>query len=88
VETNDSRRKRILYRAQRRGFKEADLLVGGFAAAILPRMDEAALDAFEALLELPDHEIQALVLGDRAPPPEHDTHMLAALRQFYASSRR
>src|SRR6185437_5744822 len=55
--SSEARRKRLLFRAQRRGFKEVDLIFGTFAADALSRMNEAELDQFEALLEAPDHEV-------------------------------
>jgi antitoxin CptB len=83
----DERRKRIRYRAERRGFKEADLLIGGFAQARLPSMTDAELEAFEALLDLPDHELYAIAMEERAAPPEHETPVLEALRAFRAARR-
>ncbi|MBY0421364.1 MAG: succinate dehydrogenase assembly factor 2 [Parvularculaceae bacterium] len=65
---NDThRRKRLLYRAMHRGFKEADLVVGGFAAAHLAEMTIEELDEFEALLALPDHDLYAFLKGGREP---------------------
>lgn len=63
------RRRRLLYRADHRGFKEADLVIGGFARARLPGMGLAELDEFEALLEIPDQELYAWIVG-REPAPE------------------
>ena len=34
------RRRRLLFRAEHRGFKEADLVIGGFAREQLPGMSE------------------------------------------------
>lgn len=53
----ETRRKRLLWRATRRGIKEMDIIVGGFAAANLETMDTAALDAFEAILDIPDQDL-------------------------------
>ena len=64
----DPRRKQLLYRAQHRGFKEADLLVGGFAEAHLADMDEAALEEFEALLKLDDRDLFDWATGKRSAP--------------------
>ena len=74
------RRKRLLFRAQRRGFKEVDLIFGAYAEAALPRLDVAGLDQFEALLTAPDQEVYAW-LRDAAPvPPEHDNEVFAGLK--------
>jgi len=76
------RRKRLLYRADHRGFKEADLLIGGFAKESLDQMGEDELDAFEALLELIDHDVYGWVMGARPVPEAHDTPLLARLRAY------
>jgi len=66
----DPRRKQLLYRAQHRGFKEADLLVGGFAAAHLATMNESDLEEFEALLKLDDHDLYNWIIGNKLAPTE------------------
>ncbi|MFQ3595299.1 MAG: succinate dehydrogenase assembly factor 2 [Sphingomonadaceae bacterium] len=65
----DVRRKRALWRANHRGTKEADLVIGGFAARHLESMDEPALAWFELLLEEQDVDILAWAFGTAAPPP-------------------
>ena len=47
----DVRRRRVLFRAWRRGLREMDLVMGRFADVNLPGMDEADLSEFERLLE-------------------------------------
>lgn len=66
----DIRRKRILYQARHRGFKEADLLIGGFADAHLAEMSAADLDEFEALLMQSDHDLFAWIKGGVSAPDE------------------
>jgi antitoxin CptB len=68
-----ARRKRLLFRAQRRGFKEVDLIFGTFAAAELGSMADTELDAFEALMTVPDQEIYAWLQGAIPVPPNYDT---------------
>jgi antitoxin CptB len=68
-----ARRKRLLFRAQRRGFKEVDLIFGTFAAAELGSMTDTELDAFEALMTVPDQEIYAWLQGAISVPPGYDT---------------
>ena len=69
---DDARRKRLRYRAWHRGTKESDFILGSFADAKLPTMDAAGLDAFEALLDVPDPVIYDWVTR-RAPVPA--THL-------------
>ncbi len=78
--SSEARRKRLLFRAKRRGFKEVDLIFGTYAAEALPRLSEAELDQFEALLEAPDQEVYAWFKGDCAVPPEFDTPVFAEMR--------
>jgi len=78
--SSEARRKRLLFRAQRRGFKEADLIFGTYAAEALSRLSEAELDQFEALLEAPDQEVYAWLKGDCAVPPQFDTPVFAEMR--------
>jgi antitoxin CptB len=68
-ESVEIRRRRLLFRAEHRGFKEADLVIGGFARARLPEMDAAALAEFETLLEIPDQDLYAWIVG-REPVPD------------------
>lgn len=75
----DARRRRILFRATHRGTKEADLLVGGFVARHVAGMDGEALDAIEAVLELPDTDLADWLTGRRAVPEEMQTEMLRAM---------
>ncbi|HLH49928.1 MAG TPA: succinate dehydrogenase assembly factor 2 [Roseiarcus sp.] len=76
----DARRRRILFRAWRRGTREMDLVMGHFADQEIAAMSERELDQFETLLEAPDPEVLAWVLGDAPVPPEQDTPLFARLR--------
>jgi antitoxin CptB len=87
VDPADMRRKRLLHRARYRGFKEADLIVGGYATAALGAMTEDELDAFEFLLSQNDHDIYAWVLGANEPPATVDRSLIAKMRAFEVSAR-
>ena len=78
----DTRRKKLLYQASYRGFKEADLLIGGFARAHLPSMSDQELDEFEALLKQSDRELYAWAMGDIEPPAEVVGPIFEKLRNF------
>ncbi len=69
----------MLYRADHRGFKEADLVIGGFARARLADMSENELDEFEALLEIPDQELYAWIVGREPVPQDVDGPVFQAL---------
>jgi antitoxin CptB len=78
--SSENRRKMLLFRAQRRGFKEVDLIFGAYAEAALARLDAAGLDQFEALLTAPDQEVYDWLRGAAPVPPEHDNPVFAGLK--------
>ncbi|MEM8936711.1 MAG: succinate dehydrogenase assembly factor 2 [Pseudomonadota bacterium] len=78
----DLQRKRLLYRANYRGFREADLLIGGFAKAHVRDMSEEELTEFESLLKYPDRELYAWATGTAEPPANVPTTVLERLRRF------
>jgi antitoxin CptB len=82
----DVRRRRLLFRAWRRGVREMDLIVGRFADAYIDRFDDAALDDFERLIEVPNAELYAWVTGDVRVPAERDSTVLRALIGFHAQN--
>jgi antitoxin CptB len=66
--TDENRRKKLKFRAWRRGFREMDLLIGSFADATLESLDTAGLDEFERLLKVPDWEVYAWLIGQEPVP--------------------
>ena len=79
----DPRRRRLLFRAWRRGVRETDLIVGRFADAYIDRFDDAALDDFERLIEVPNAELYSWVVGADAVPEEFDSTVLRDLIRFH-----
>ncbi|WP_448586619.1 FAD assembly factor SdhE [Thermaurantiacus sp.] len=79
-DTLETSRKRALWRATHRGTKEADLVVGGFAARYLAEMNPAEFAWFEALLEEQDVDILAWAFGTAHPPPKLDGAMMVRLQ--------
>lgn len=78
----DDRRKKLKFRAWRRGFREIDLILGRFADRRLADLDDAGLDAFEALLGANDQDVYLWITEEVEAPPEHDTPILALIRAF------
>src|SRR5579863_2210326 len=76
----DARRRRILFRAWRRGLREMDLVMGHFADQEIAGMSEADLSAFERLLDVPDPDLLAWIMGEAPIPREYDTPVLERLR--------
>ena len=73
------RRKKALFRAQRRGFRELDLIFGAFTDAHLDKLDEEELDRFETLLSVPDWQIFDWIMGYKAVPRAYDHEIFARL---------
>jgi antitoxin CptB len=74
---------RIRFRAWRRGFREADMVLGPFADRVGPELTDAELTEFESLLaEDNDHVLYSWIIETAPTPPEHDTLLLGKLRAF------
>lgn len=68
--TQDERLKRLKFRSWHRGWKETDLILGGFADARLATLSDAELTIYEELLDLDDDVIWNWIVGKEAPPAE------------------
>jgi antitoxin CptB len=79
------RRKQALFRAQRRGFRELDLLFGAFADKHLHRLGAEQLDRLEALLAVPDWQLYGWIMGKEAVPKPYDNDVFALLCDYKAS---
>ncbi len=78
----DERLKKLRFRAWRRGFREIDLILGPFADRRLGECPADDIEAFERLLDAPDHDVYAWIVGQAETAPEHDTPLMARLRAF------
>ena len=76
------RRKKALFRAQRRGFRELDLIFAAFADAHLARLDANHLSRFEALLSVPDWQIFGWIMGHEMVPSAYDDDVFAQLCSY------
>ncbi|HEY1979144.1 MAG TPA: succinate dehydrogenase assembly factor 2 [Xanthobacteraceae bacterium] len=77
------RRRKLLFRAWRRGVRETDLIVGRFADAYIEKFDQAGLDDFERLIEVNNTELYAWVVGAASVPADYDTAVLRDLLSFH-----
>ncbi len=82
MSTDETRLRRIRFRAWRRGFREADLILGRFADAHAGDLSETDLARFEILLDQPDHDLFAWIMGSAPVPPAFDHGLMARLRAF------
>jgi antitoxin CptB len=79
---DDARLKKLKLRAWRRGFREADLILGPFADKYVPTFSDAELDWFERLLDQPDQDLYAWILDRTPAPPEFDGPFMNRLKAF------
>ncbi len=79
----EMRRRRALYRAQHRGTKELDIVIGGYAVAKLDGMAGGELDQFERFLQLPEPDIEAAVFGRQALEEADLAPLIASIRSFH-----
>ena len=77
---DEQRLKRARIRAWRRGFREADLVLGRFADARLSTLNEGELGQFEVLLEQSDHDLWSWIVGSAPVPDKFDHALMAELR--------
>ena len=84
-ETREIRLKRLKIRSWRRGTREMDMLLGPYFDERGGDMDDATLDAYEALLDENDQDLYAWVSG-RAEPPAELTPMLDVIRAHAAET--
>ena len=72
----------LKYRAEHRGTREADMLIGGFFAAHHASWDAHDRALFAALLMETDVDIMAWAIGTQAAPERYEGPMLDALRKL------
>jgi antitoxin CptB len=76
-------RKKALFRAWHRGTKEMDLLLGRFADAHIQDLDEREFGDFELLMEVPDRDLFAWLIGREETPQNYDTAVFRRVRAFH-----
>lgn len=75
----DPRRKQLLYRANHRGIKEMDILLGGFASARIGELSDEQLDRLEALMDETDRDLLSWFTGEIAAPERVRGEMFDAI---------
>jgi antitoxin CptB len=79
----ETRLKRLRFRAWRRGFREADLILGPFADSRAHSLSEDQTRVFERLLDLPDHDVYGWIVNEGAPPA-FAADVIGLIRAFHA----
>jgi antitoxin CptB len=82
MNTRDARLKKLKFRAWRRGFREADLILGPFADTHVEGFSEAELDRFERLLEVPDQDLYAWITDREPTPSEWAGPLMDSIKAF------
>lgn len=73
---------RLAFRAWRRGFREADMVLGPFVDQVAPTLSDDELTELETLLNEEDQYLYAWVIEREPTPPEFEGPMLARIRAF------
>ena len=78
----DPRLNRLSFRAWRRGFREADLVLGPFTDQVGPTLSANEIDQLDALLDIDDQYLYGWIIGREPTPSEHDTALMAKIQTF------
>lgn len=76
------RRKQVIYRANHRGIKEMDIILGDYADAHCMGMDEGTLKEFIALMDESDRDLLTWFTGEVTVPERFDTPLFAEILAF------
>ena len=69
----DPRLKRIIYRANHRGMRELDMLIGQFAEARAASFTPAEADEFERLMDVEEPDLMSWITGQKPTPDDYNT---------------
>ena len=76
----DDRRKRLLFRCWHRGTREMDLILGRFADVEIATLSDRELTQLEHLIEVPDPDLYAALIGDTPLDPEYATALFDRIK--------
>ncbi len=77
------RKRRAIYRANHRGTKEMDLIVGKYATEIIPGMPDDELTEMEEFLGLPDRDLEAWIMRKEFETDNDHVGLIEKIRQFH-----
>jgi antitoxin CptB len=78
------RRRKLLFRAWHRGMRELDLILGRFADDQMAHLSPEELDELEHLMEVPDCDLLAWMMGQAPVHPDYDSRLWRRLRAFHS----
>ena len=82
MKNNKNLKKQILYRSMHRGFKEMDLLLGGFVKKNIEKFDSKDLNDLDKLLSLEDEIIFKWYLNKKIDERIVKTKVSEMFRRF------
>jgi len=66
------RRRKLDYRANHRGMKEMDIVLGGYVSAHIDAMSSDELNMLEQIIDIPDVDLLSWITGrQRVPQDQH-----------------
>ena len=78
---------RLKFRAWRRGFREADLILGPFVDSHARELTPDQLDRLETLFDQDDQDIYEWIIGRTPTPAAFDNDVMALLQNFRFGAR-
>ncbi|MFT6071627.1 MAG: antitoxin CptB [Alphaproteobacteria bacterium] len=75
-------RKKLYWRSIRRGMKESDLILGGFARHHLHNLTDSEVNEFEAILSLFDADFLNYITAKSPVPADLNTPIFHAIKSF------
>ena len=75
----DATRRKLLYRSKQRGWLEMDIMLGNWAAANLPRLQEAELQQFQEVIDMENPDLYKMLTGQQAVPDDVANPLLRTL---------
>ncbi len=77
----DARRRKLLFRSWHRGMREMDLILGSFADAEIAALNDAEIDDYERLLDIPDTVLLPWMTGEQQAPDDAMIDRILAFRR-------
>src|SRR5690606_39113802 len=82
LDDRKTRLGRLAFRAWRRGFREADMVLGPFVDQVAPGFTDDELTTLETLLHAEDKDLYAWIIETEPTPPEHQGPVMDQIRAF------
>lgn len=75
-------RKRLIYKSANRGWKETDLLLGGFTKKHINDFSRSKLRMLDAILDEPDGDVFNWITKKVSIPAKHNNEVMELLQNF------